>query len=198
MHNNTRQLILGSTSQPRADLLRRLLIPFEIAAPDIDETALENETPEQLVVRLAKEKAQAVAVKYPDALIIGADQVGVLNGKIVGKPLTYENCITQLQAASGQRMDFFIGVCLLDARHKTEEIVLEKFTVIFRELTIDMIKNYLRKEEPFQCAGSCKGEGLGIALIAEFIGEDYTALVGLPLIRLVQMLEHAGIDPLAY
>jgi septum formation protein len=190
------KLILASSSQPRRQLLERLQIPFEIYAPDIDETARENETPQDLVVRLAEEKARAVAEKFPDALIIGADQVGVLNNHIQGKPHTHDNAVKQLQMASGQRMRFFIGLCVLDNRQQRHQLALEEFDVIYRELSDDMIHRYLKKEQPLACAGSCKAEGLGIALIEEFQGTDFTALIGLPLIRLVKMLETYDHSPL--
>ena len=191
-----RRLILSSTSKPRQALLQRLLVPFELAAPNIDESPLPHENPEELVLRLAKEKAFIVAKQFPDSLIIGADQVGVLNNKIQGKPLTHEKAIQQLQEASGQAMHFFIGLCLYDSRSHTEQLALERFDVVYRHLTPVMIDLYLKKEQPYECAGSCKAEGLGIALIEEFKGRDYTALIGLPLIRLIAMLEKAGLDPL--
>jgi septum formation protein len=188
-----KKLILGSASKPRQMLLQRLQIPFEIASPDIDETPLPTESPMDLVTRLAVEKAQAVAKSFPDALIIGADQVGVLDDVILGKPLTHENAVAQLLKASGKRMRFYIGLCLLDAEKQSQQIAMEEFDVIFRPLTQEMIENYLQKEQPYQCAGSCKAEGLGITLIEEFQGKDFTALIGLPLIRLTRMLESAGI-----
>jgi septum formation protein len=191
-----KQLILASSSKPRQSLLQRLQIPFEISVPDVDETPLPNETPSQLVIRLAEKKARAVAEKFPNAIIIGADQVGVLNDQIQGKPHTYENATKQLQQASGKRMRFFIGLCVMDTHAQTHQIALEEFDVIYRKLSENMIEKYLQKEQPFECAGSCKAEGLGIALIQEFQGTDFTALIGLPLIRLVSMLEHYGMDPL--
>lgn len=193
---NNRKLILCSTSQPRKALLQRLQLPFEIMAPEVDESPLENENPKDLVLRLAKEKAQVASKKFPDALIIGADQVGVLENEIQGKPHTYENAAKQLQAASGKRMQFLIGLCLFDSRAQTCQLALEEFDVLYRPLSPSMIENYLNKEQPLECAGSCKAEGLGIALIEEFQGKDFTALIGLPLIRLVKMLEKAGLDPL--
>ncbi|HVY53606.1 MAG TPA: nucleoside triphosphate pyrophosphatase [Gammaproteobacteria bacterium] len=189
-----RLLVLGSTSTPRYALLQRLQIPFKVAAPNIDETPLPNETPQNLVQRLALEKAQAVAKQYPDALIIGADQVGVLDGVIQGKPLTYENAKIQLQNASGKTIKFYIGLCLYDSKKHEHQIAMEEFDVIYRILNMNMIEGYLKKEQPLQCAGSCKAEGLGIALIKEFRGTDFSALIGLPLIRLVEMLEQAGIS----
>jgi len=191
-----RRLILGSTSKPRQALLERLQIPFEIAAPHVDETPLVNETPQDLVLRLAEKKARVVSERFPDALIIGADQVGVLDNIIQGKPLTYDNAVQQLQAASGKRMEFYIGLCLFDSREQHVQLAIEKYDVIYRKLSLPMIKNYLAKEQPLHCAGSCKAEGLGIALIEEFQGKDFTALIGLPLISLVAMLEKAGLNPL--
>jgi septum formation protein len=194
---NTRQLILGSSSKPRLSLLQRLQLPFDIASPDIDETPLEGESPSALVYRLAETKARAVALTFPDALIIAADQVGVLDNKILGKPLTYDNAVKQLQEASGKRMQFFIGLCLFDARNQTQQLAIETFDVVYRQLSLEKIQRYLQKEQPLECAGSCKAEGLGIALIEEFQGKDFSALIGLPLIRLVSMLEAAGLSPLA-
>jgi septum formation protein len=191
-----KRLILASSSKPRQSLLQRLQIPFEISVPDVDETPLPNETPSQLVIRLAELKARTVADKFPNAIIIGADQVGVLSGQIQGKPHTHENAVKQLEHASGKRMRFFIGLCVMDTHSRTHQIALEEFDVIYRKLTHAMIEKYLQKEQPFECAGSCKAEGLGIALIQQFQGTDFTALIGLPLIRLVSMLEHYGIDPL--
>jgi septum formation protein len=193
--SNTRQLILGSTSKPRQELLQRLQIPFQVVPSEVDETPFRDETPTQLVMRLAEAKAKAVAKKHPDAIVIGADQVGVLGNNIQGKPHTYEGAVKQLQEASGKRQSFLIGLCVLDARTNKAVTVLEKFDVVYRSLTQVMIENYLQKEQPYDCAGSCKGDGLGVALIEEFDGKDFTALIGLPLIRLVKMLESAGIAP---
>lgn len=191
-----RTLILGSSSKPRQNLLKRLQIPFEIASPDIDETPLLGESAEQLVMRLAEAKARKVAEQYPDAFIIGADQVGVLENQILGKPHTHENAVKQLEKMSGKRVEYFIGLCLLDAKNKTRQCALETFSVTFRNLTSKMIENYLHKEDALQCAGSFKAEGLGIALVQTFHDTDYTALIGLPLIRLTNMLEKAGMGPL--
>jgi septum formation protein len=176
--------------------LERLQLSFDIISPNIDETALPNETPHELVIRLAKEKALKSATEFPDALIIGADQVGVLDNHILGKPLTYENAFKQLQQASGKRMQFLIGLCLYDSQEETYQLTVEEFTVTYRQLTSKMIENYLKKEQPLACAGACQAEGLGIALIEQFEGQDFTALIGLPLIRLVSMLEKAGMGPL--
>jgi len=191
------QLILGSSSRSRQELLMRLRLPFEVAVPDVDETPLTGESPEQLVVRLAQAKAYKVAERFPDALIIGADQVGVLDGEILCKPLTHDNAIKQLKKASGNRVVFFIGLCLVDAKNQTQQQVIETFDVVFRKLSDAMIHTYLQKEHALQCAGSFKAEGLGIALVEEFHGSDFSALIGLPLIRLTKMLETAGMGPLS-
>lgn len=191
-----RQLILGSSSKPRQLLLKRLQIPFTIAEPNIDETQLTGETPTQLVLRLAKQKAKKIAETFPDAIIIGADQVGVLQGSVLGKPLTHANAVKQLHSMSGNNVEFFIGLCLLDAKNQTHQLSLEKFSVTFRKLTSQMIENYLKKEDALQCAGSFKAEGLGIALVEEFHDTDFSALIGLPLIRLTNMLEKIGMAPI--
>lgn len=189
-------LILASTSKPRQMLLQRLQIPFTVAAPDVDETPASNEKPPELVMRLAIEKAKAVAHQFPHAQIIGADQVGCIHDKILSKPLTYENAVTQLQLVSGQRVRFYIGMCLLNADDNTQQTVLETFDVYFRDLTVTMIKNYLEKEKALECAGSFKAEGLGITLVEKFEGDDYTALIGLPLIQLTKLLHKAGLGPI--
>jgi septum formation protein len=187
-------LVLASSSKPRQLLLQRLLIPFTIAAPNVDETAQANETPQQLVQRLAVTKARAVADDFPGSLIIGADQVAVVDNEIFGKPLTLANAAKQLLAVSGKAMKFYIGMCVLDTRDQSEQITLEEFTVSYRSLTIEQIEKYLQKEQPLACAGSCQADGLGITLIKEFQGEDFTALIGLPLLRLTSMLTAAGVD----
>jgi septum formation protein len=192
-----RQLILGSSSQPRQRQLSRLKMPFEIGIPDVDETPLENETPTELVLRLAEVKARKVAEKFTDALIIGADQVGVLDGEIICKPINYENAIQQLQKVSGKKIEFIVGLCLLDSKDQSIQISLETFSVTFRELTKPMIECYLQNEDALNCAGSFKAEGLGIALIKECHDTDFSALIGLPLIRLIDMLEKVGMGPLS-
>jgi len=193
VHKN---LILSSTSKPRQALLARLQIPFEVMDPNIDETPHRDEIPHALVSRLALLKANASAKRFPQHFIIGADQVGVLNEEIFGKPMTYENTVQQLQILSGQTLRFYTGICLLDAETDTHQSAVEVFEVTYRKLSLKMIENYLEKETPYHCAGSCQAEGLGIALIRRFQGNDYTALFGLPLIRLVNMLENVGLSPL--
>ncbi len=185
----SQNLVLASTSESRKKLLERLKIPFTVAPSNVDETVLPNEKPEDLVLRLAKLKAEAVATKFSDALIIGADQVGVLENTILCKPLNSKNAIEQLQFVSGKTVRFYIGVCLLNTKTKAQKITLETFDVVFRALSLSEIENYLKKEEVMNCAGSFKVEGLGISLVEKLIGDDYTALIGLPLIKLVTLLK---------
>lgn len=191
------QLVLASTSPYRKALLERLKLDFICAQPDTDESPLANETVEQMVVRLAEAKARAVAAEHPDALIIGSDQSAVLNGQILTKPGNRENATRQLKQASGQRIVFQTGLCLLNSRSGEIQTDCVPFTVVFRELSAEMIDRYLTKEAPYNCVGSFKSEGLGIALFERFEGEDPNALIGLPLIRLNQFLQNQGFDILA-
>lgn len=185
----SRQLILSSSSPARRLLLQRLMLPFTTTSPDLDETPLPGENAEQLVRRLAKLKAWASSEIYPEALIIGADQVGTLDSEILCKPLTHQKAVEQLLAVSGKTIRFYTGMCLLDAKYGGQEIAVTTYDVTFRHLTQDMIEGYLEKEEALNCAGSFQVEGLGIALIEKLEGDDYTSLIGLPLITLVKMLE---------
>ncbi len=187
------KIILGSTSPFRKELLLRLSIPFTTAAPEIDETPLENEMPEDYVKRLSLEKAQAVAKKHPNALIIGSDQCSVLKDEIRGKPESHENAVKQLQESSAQRVSFLTGLCLLNSKTNKFQLEMIPFHVDFRALTDEEIETYLRAEEPYSCAGSFKSEGLGISLFKRLQGDDPTALVGLPLIRLSSMLREQGV-----
>lgn len=189
-----RQLLLASSSRYRQDLLSRLRLPFESCAPEIDETALPGEDAEQLVRRLAEHKARALTTRYPDHLIIGSDQVAVLNQDILGKPHTFERAKQQLLAASGSSVRFLTGLALLDSMSGQLQVACVQFTVHFRTLDEARIERYLKIEEPYDCAGSFKAEGLGISLFRATEGEDVTSLVGLPLIRLVGMLLTAGIE----
>lgn len=182
-------LVLASTSAYRKELLTRLDLPFTTAAPEVDETPLPDETPPQLVRRLAELKARAVAARYPGALIIGSDQVAVIDGQILGKPGHHERAVAQLRLASGKRLDFFTGLCLLNTASSSLRVEVVSFGVVFRRLSDQQIENYLRREQPYHCAGSFKSEALGIALCERFDGEDPSALIGLPLIGLVRMLE---------
>jgi MAF protein len=188
--------VLGSTSPFRKELLGRLGIEFITSAPDTDESPLANESPQELVARLSLAKAQAVASIHPQALIIGSDQVAVLNGKILGKPGTHENALAQLRQASAKSVTFYTGLCLLNSATGAKEVDVIPFRVVFRTLTEEQIEHYLQKEQPYNCAGSFKSEGMGIALFERMEGEDPTALIGLPLIRLTTMLARQGLPVL--
>lgn len=188
------QLVLASTSPYRKMLLERLHIAFECVSPHVDETALPNETPIELVKRLAFLKAEAVARDYNNALIIGGDQVAVCDGKILGKSGDHDTAVKQLQMVSGKKISFLTALCLLQTRDGNHQLEVIPFHVHFRKLTEEMILRYLEKEPAYDCAGSFKSEGFGITLCDKLEGEDPTALVGLPLIRLTRMLEKAGIE----
>ncbi|MCW8330819.1 Maf-like protein [Photobacterium sp. SDRW27] len=181
-------LLLASTSPFRKALLDKLQYPFDTASPDTDESPLPNESAEQLVTRLAQAKATACAAAHPEHLIIGSDQVCVINGSIVGKPHSVENACQQLQDASGQVVTFYTGLCLHNAKTNTSEVICEPFHVHFRKLTEKEIRHYVEREMPLNCAGSFKSEGLGIALFDRLEGRDPNTLVGLPLIALREML----------
>ena len=187
------RLILASSSRYRRALLERLGLPFEAIAPDIDEGPLPNETPVQLVERLAVAKARAIAGRIPNSLVIGSDQVAVHGDTIVGKPHTFENALKQLRQASGSTVTLHTGLALVHADSGRVQSETVPFRVVFRTLSMAQIENYLNKEKPFDCAGSVKSEGLGIALLERFEGEDPNTLIGLPLIRLVRMLEREGL-----
>lgn len=189
-------IILASSSPYRRRLLEQLGLTFEWASPDIDETALPGESPEALVERLARAKAQALAVRYPQHWIIGSDQIASFDNRILGKPGNIENARRQLHACRGQRVEFITGLCLLNSRDGKSETIVERFGVMFRELSDEQIDRYLEREQPFDCAGSFKVEGLGIALFERLEGDDPNALIGLPLIRLVTLLQRAGVDVL--
>jgi len=184
------RLVLASTSPFRKEILTKLGLCFNTASPEIDESPLPNEMPEQLVVRLAEKKACAVANSYPDNLIIGSDQVAVIDGEILGKPLTHERAVEQLSNASGKTVRFYTGLCLYNSATDVSQIEAVPFDVVFRELTTSQIENYLIAEKPYNCAGSFKSEALGIALFEKLLGDDPNTLMGLPLIRLVAMLEN--------
>jgi len=191
------QIVLASTSPYRRALLERLSLPFEIAAPDADETPQENENPHELVARLSEAKARAIAAQFPNALVIGSDQVAVLNQQILGKPGNHENAIQQLRAASGNRVDFLTGLCLLNTRTQNCHVKVVPYSVVFRTLSNAQIEQYLLKDKPYNCAGSFKSEGLGICLFEKMEGDDPNALIGLPLIELTNMLALEGLEVLA-
>ena len=186
------KIVLGSTSPFRKTLLERLHIDFVCDSPNIDETPLENEPVEEMVVRLAVAKARAIAANHPDSLIIGSDQSAVLDGEKLSKPGNFENAFKQLTRASGQKITFQTGLCLLNTETGNIQSTCVPYTVVFKDLTPTMIENYLHKEEPYNCAGSFKSEALGIALFERFEGSDPNALIGLPLIQLVNFLNNEG------
>lgn len=192
----TQPLILASASTFRAELLSRLGLPFWTVAPEIDETPRPGEAPQALVLRLAEAKARAVAPAHPRALIIGSDQVACIDDQILGKPGDRQRAIAQLERASGRAVLFQTGLCLLNALTGRAQTLVEPFRVQFRRLTRARIEAYLDRERPYNSAGSFKSEGLGIALFERLEGDDPSALIGLPLIRLITLLESEGIDPL--
>ncbi|KSW26929.1 MULTISPECIES: Maf family nucleotide pyrophosphatase [unclassified Pseudomonas] len=189
-----RPLILASSSPYRRELLQRLRLPFECASPDIDESPLPGESAEQLVRRLAEAKARALAARFPEHLIIGSDQAAVQGQAILGKPHTLERAMEQLKASSGNSVSFLTGLALLDSASGRCQVDCIPFRVHFRELDEARIRRYLEAERPFDCAGSFKAEGLGVSLFRATEGEDGTSLVGLPLIRLVDMLLAEGVQ----
>lgn len=186
-------LVLGSTSPFRKALLEKLQLEFTTDSPEIDESSKPDETPEQLVARLACEKARAVAERHPNSLIIGSDQVAVNGNAILGKPGNHEKAMEQLRAAAGKPVRFLTGLCLYNSDSGNEQVVVEPFSVHFRELSDEQIDNYLRAEQPYNCAGSFKSEAMGIALFDKLEGDDPNSLIGLPLIRLIRMLEKEGV-----
>jgi MAF protein len=188
----TDEVTLASTSPFRRELLERLGIPFVTAAPDVNETPHVNETPETLVRRLSEDKARAVAASHR-GLIIGSDQVATTGNNILGKPGTHKRAFEQLQGLSGKRVTFQTGLCLLNTETGEAQLDVIPFIVKFRQLGDDRIERYLQQEQPYNCAGSFKSEGLGITLFEYMEGTDPTALIGLPLIRLTSMLAQAGI-----
>ncbi|WP_027856062.1 Maf family protein [Marinobacterium jannaschii] len=187
-------IVLASSSPFRRTLLDKLGLPYQCSSPDIDESPLSGEHAEALVKRLAESKAKAVSVQHPDALIIGSDQVAILDGEITGKPHSHERAVGQLKAASGSKVTFLTGLALYNAAKDSIQSEVVPFHVHFRELSEQMIENYLQAEQPYNCAGSFKSEGMGIALFERLEGDDPNTLIGLPLIRLIRMLEQEGIN----
>lgn len=186
-------LILASRSPYRCELLQRLGLSFSTDSPDIDEQAQVGETPVGLVQRLAQEKARAVAAKHPQALIIGSDQVACIEGTILGKPGSRDKAIQQLAAASGKTVTFYTGLCLFNSANQNTQVLCEPFHVSFRQLSQAQIERYVDKEQPFNCAGSFKSEGLGISLFERLHGDDPNSLIGLPLIQLIRLLANEGV-----
>lgn len=195
MTNNV-QVILASSSPYRRELLERLHVPFTCVSPDVDETPCPNETPRDLALRLSKLKAFAIAQMYPGQIIIGSDQVLCLDGKSLGKPHTYEKAKEQLMTMSGKSVVFHSGICIVapDGSYELDEV---QTTLFIRNLSEEAIDTYLKLEEPFDCAGSAKIEKLGISLIREYQSTDPTAIIGLPLIRVSEMLAKVGVSPLS-
>ena len=191
-----RKLILGSTSPYRRELLERLRIPFEVAAPDVDETPQATETPKQLACRLAMAKAHAVAAQFPNGVVIGSDQVADLDGQALGKPGNHARAIAQLQQMRGKTVIFQTAVAVVCLETGFAQMDLAQVKVKFREVSDAEIEAYLLAETPYDCAGSAKSEGLGIALLESIDNDDPTALVGLPLIRTCRMIQAAGIKVL--
>lgn len=188
-----RRLILASTSPFRRELLGRLGLAFETRPPDIDEAPLPDEDAATLVMRLARLKAGSIADNEPGSLVIGSDQVAALDGEILTKPGSHDKAVAQLNRASGEIVTFFTGLCLIDSDSGRTQTDVVSFQVVFRPLKPSQIESYLRREEPYRCAGSFKAEGLGIALFERLEGDDPTSLIGLPLIRLTRMLESEGV-----
>ncbi|MDM7456180.1 MAG: Maf family nucleotide pyrophosphatase [Tepidimonas sp.] len=189
----TRPIVLGSTSPYRRELLSRLRLPFETAAPEVDETPLLGEPPARLAQRLARAKAEAVAQRYPQAIVIGSDQVADLDGSAVGKPGTHEAAVAQLRAMRGRTVRFQTALAVVCRASGYAAHDLAVVEVRFRDLSDDEIERYLRVERPYDCAGSAKSEGLGIALLEAIVSDDPTALIGLPLIRTARLLRAAGV-----
>lgn len=193
-HVISRPLILGSTSKYRRELLQRLRVPFDVVSPDVDETPHPHEAPRDLAMRLALAKAQAVAAQHPNAVVIGSDQVADLNGEPLGKPGTHERAVLQLQKMRGQTVVFQTAVSVVCQASRFVQTELAQIKVHFRDLSDAEIEAYLRAEEPYDCAGSAKSEGLGIALLDAIDNDDPTALIGLPMIRTARLLRAAGVD----
>ncbi len=187
-----RALVLGSTSRYRHELLSRFRLPFDTASPDVDETPQPGETPGALALRLALAKAHAVAAQFPEAIVIGSDQVADLNGQPLGKPLVHDKAVAQLRAMSGQSMQFHTAVAVVCKATGFARADTAVVRTVFRSLSDAEIERYLRAEEPYDCAGSAKSEGLGITLLDAIESDDPTALIGLPLIRTARLLRAAG------
>jgi septum formation protein len=191
--SSTPRLILASSSSYRRELLGRLHLPFEAIAPHIDETPRADESPQATALRLARAKAEAVALAHPGALVIGSDQVATLDGEQIGKPGDHARALAQLQKMRGREVVFHTALCLWDGRDQTAQVENIQVFVRFRDLPDVELDAYLRIEQPYDCAGSAKNEGLGIALLERIDSSDPTALTGLPLIALTSMLRRAGV-----
>jgi len=186
------KLILASSSIYRRELLTRLQLPFTCISPEVDETPLANELPQETALRLAQEKARKIGAQHRDALIIGCDQVATLDNQQLGKPLNHDNATKQLRLMRGRQVTFHSALCLYNPQTQVMQAEVVPYDVLFRNLTDAQIENYLLKEQPYHCAGSAKSEGLGIAIIEKMTGDDPNALIGLPLIALINMLNQEG------
>lgn len=192
------QLVLASTSPYRQELLARLGVPFETVAPKVDETPLPGELPDATAERLSLAKARAVVKQFPGALIIGSDQVALLEGRQLGKPGTHDKAVAQLQSMRGKALEFHTALTLLNALSGATQTATVPVRLVMRDYSDAQIEAYLKKDQPYNCCGSAKSESLGIGLIARFETEDPTALVGLPLIKLTEMLAREGLDVLTW
>lgn len=190
-------LILASSSPFRQSLLQKFNLPFKTFSPDVDESALESETPNELVKRLSELKATEAAKHFNEGLVIGSDQVAVFNDQILGKPHTKENAVKQLSLFSGQTVTFLTGLCVFDIQSGQSRSLVEPFNVTFKTLTTAQISAYCDAEQPYNCAGSFKSEGLGICLFEKLSGDDPNSLIGLPLIKLSQLLAEFNVDVLS-
>ena len=191
--SNPRKVVLGSTSRYRKELLERLRIPFEVTPPQVDETPLTGESPRNLALRLALAKARAVAAMHPESVVIGSDQVADLAGQPLGKPGEHARAVQQLRQMRGQTVVFQTALAVVCLASGFEKVDLAEVKVVFRDLSDEEIESYLQAEKPYDCAGSAKSEGLGIALLESIDNDDPTALVGLPLIRTARLLRQAGV-----
>ncbi len=187
-------IILASSSPFRKELLDRLHLKYDCISPDVDETVIDDETPDEYVRRLAKLKAQTIADMHPDSIVIGSDQCAVIKGEILGKPGNFDNALAQLKAAQGKTTVFHTGLCVLHHKSRFCDVDNVLYHVSFRNLSDKQITHYLKTEEPYNCAGSFKSEAYGISLFSSMVGDDPSALMGLPLIRLISMLEDAGVE----
>ncbi len=190
------KILLASSSIYRRQILQKLGLSFDWASPDIDESSQPEEKPAQLVHRLAETKARRLASTHPNHLIIGSDQVATIDNQIIGKPHTHANAVTQLRSFRDREVTFLTGLCLLNPSENRTQNSVESYKVRFRNLSDEQIENYLKREQPYDCAGSFKSEGLGICLFEKLEGNDPNTLIGLPLIALTQMLANEGLDPL--
>lgn len=194
MSKNLMTLVLASSSKPRKSLLDRLQVAYISCSPDIDESPKANETTKELVLRLAIEKAQAVAPKFPNALIIGCDQTAEYEGEQLNKPHTFEVAVEQLKNVSGKKVQFITGLCMLNTTTGKFQQHIEITDTYFKTLTLSQIEHYLHIEQPYECCGSIKSEGLGIALVEKIVSNDPTSLVGMPMIALIKMLANQGFN----